>query len=396
MSMLFKPMQLGKVEISNRFVHSATCENMASEQGEATDALVKRYRTLAQGQIGLIIPGNLYVHPLGRAYRYQTGIHHDDMIPGLKRVTDAVHDEGGKIVFQLTHAGRQTTRAVIGQTPMGPSGRGRDPSYLVKPDKMTEEQIQQVIRAFGQAAARAMEAGADGVQVHAAHGYLVSQFLSPFFNDRDDAWGGTDENRFRFLKEVIAEIQEALPEGTPLLVKLNANDYAPKEGMTPALAARYGAWLAELGINGLEISCGTIFYSVWNMARGDVPVDEISQAFPTWQRPMVKLALRQAMGKYDLEEGYNVEAARVIRPAAGPVPLFVVGGLRHATHMEAILEQGVADCISMSRPFIREPHLVRWIQEGRSEAATCTSCNRCLAAVANDIPVRCYVDGFPR
>jgi 2,4-dienoyl-CoA reductase-like NADH-dependent reductase (Old Yellow Enzyme family) len=242
-------------------------------------------------------------------------------------------------VFQLTHAGRQTTRSLIGQTPLSPSSRGRDPSYFVKPDKMTEEQIQQVIRAFGQAAARAVEAGADGVQVHAAHGYLVNQFLSPFFNDRDDAWGGTDENRFRFLKEVSAEVRKAMPDGMPLLVKLNANDHAPKEGLTPALAARYAAWLAEMGIDGLEISCGTIFYSVWNMARGDVPVDEITQAFPTWQRPMVKLALRQAAGKYDLEEGYNVESARVVRPAAGPVPLLVVGGLRHVSHMEAILSK---------------------------------------------------------
>jgi 2,4-dienoyl-CoA reductase-like NADH-dependent reductase (Old Yellow Enzyme family) len=315
------------------------------------------------------------------------------MIPGLKKVVEAVHNEGGKIALELAHAGRQTTKGLIGQTPLGPSSTGRDPVNFVKPEQMTEEQIYEVIRAFGKAANRAVEAGADGVQVHAAHGYLVNQFLSPFFNDRSDAWGGSDEKRFRFLKEIILEIKKALPEGVPVLVKLNTQDHTPQEGITPPLAAKYAAWLSELEIDGLEVSCGSALYAYMNMCRGEVPVNELVQGLPWWQKPLGKLVINRLVGKYDLHEGYNLEAAK---PAAGGVRLLVVGGLRRVSHMEEILKQGHADFISMSRPFIREPSLVKRIREGKTDAAACASCNRCLAAVANDMPVQCYSVGFPQ
>lgn len=264
MSILFEPMNLGNVQIKNRFVHSATYEGMAAETGEVTDKIIKRYQQLAKGDVGLIIPGFLYVHPLGQVCRHQAGIHNNDMIPGLRKVVEAVHQQGGKIVFQLVHAGRQTTKQIIGQTPISPSAKGRDPVNFVKPKKMIERQVHQVVQAFREAAQRAVEAGVDGIQLHAAHGFLINQFLSPFFNDRSDAWGGSDENRFRFLKEVILETKKVLPEGMPLLVKLSTHDYTPQEGVTPPLAAKYAGWLAELEIDGLELSCGSATYSFMN------------------------------------------------------------------------------------------------------------------------------------
>jgi 2,4-dienoyl-CoA reductase-like NADH-dependent reductase (Old Yellow Enzyme family) len=127
MSILFTPINIGNVRIKNRFLHSATYEGMALKTGDVSDKLIKRYQNLAKGEVGLIIPGYMYVHPLGKAYKYQIGIHSDDMIPGLTRLVEAVHKEGGKIAFQLVHAGRQTTKRMIGQTPLGPSSRGRDP-----------------------------------------------------------------------------------------------------------------------------------------------------------------------------------------------------------------------------------------------------------------------------
>jgi 2,4-dienoyl-CoA reductase-like NADH-dependent reductase (Old Yellow Enzyme family) len=383
------------VEIKNRFVHSATYEAMASENGEVTDALIKRYQRLAEGEVGLIIPGFLYVHPLGRANRHQMGIHNDDMIPGLRKLADAVHHVGGRIAFQLVHAGRQTTRKIIGETPLGPSSRVRDPIDFFKPRRMTEAQINQVIQAFGEGARRAVEAGVDGVQIHAAHGYLVNQFLSPFFNDRNDAWGGSAGNRFRFLKQVILMIKAVLPDGMPLLVKLNTHDHTPREGITPPLARKYATWLAELGIEGLELSCGSAIFSYMNMCRGDVPVDELLHSVPSWKQPLGRLMLRPLVGKYGLGEGYNVEAAKMIRTVAGSAKIIVVGGLRRKEHMEAIIEDGYADFVSMSRPFIREPFLVRRFKEGKREAASCESCNKCLAAVPNELPMRCYSAGFP-
>jgi len=396
MSLLFEPMQVGNLQIKNRFVHSATCENMATERGEVTDDLVKRYQRLARGEVGLIIPGYLYIDPLGRGSPRQTGIHRDDLIPGLKRVADTIHEEGGLVVFQLAHAGMATSKAIAGQTPVGPSDARRNPIYFFKPKKMTEAQIQQVVRDFGQAARRAVEAGADGIQIHAAHGYLVSEFLSPFFNDRDDAWGGSDENRFRFLKEVLLEVRKVMPEGMPLLVKFNGHDHIPQGGIMPPLAAKYAGWMAGLGIDGLEVSCGTVLFSPWNECRGDVPVDEMADTFSWWMRPLARWMLKSDAGKYDLEEGYNLEPAKRIRPAAGDVPLFLVGGMRRVSQMEEVLGAGHADFISMSRPFIREPHLVRRIREGKTDVAACQSCNKCLVSYSAGVPVRCYYAGLPQ
>jgi 2,4-dienoyl-CoA reductase-like NADH-dependent reductase (Old Yellow Enzyme family) len=392
---LFKPAQLANLRVKNRFVCSATYEAMGTEAGEVTEGLVKRYRNLARGDVGLIIPGLMYVHPLGRCMKYQLGIHDDKIVPGLRSVVEAVHQEGGKVVFQLAHAGRQTTRRLIGRTPIGPSNNGRDPINFVKPKRMTEEQIGEVIQAFARAASRAVEAGADGVQIHAAHGYLVNQFLSPFFNRRTDDWGGSDENRFRFLREIILEMRKGLPEGTPILVKLNTYDHTPQEGVTPSLATRYAKWLAELGIHGLEVSCGSPVYSPWNMSQGKVPVRELVKGLPWWEKSLGRLMLKRMVGKYDLQEGYNLEAAKMIKPVVGQLPVFLVGGLRRASQMEEILQKGYVDFVSMSRPFIREPFLVKRIKEGKTSVASCISCNECSAAIFNGAPLRCYAKGVP-
>jgi 2,4-dienoyl-CoA reductase-like NADH-dependent reductase (Old Yellow Enzyme family) len=390
MSILFEPVQLANLQLKNRFVCSATYEGTATETGMVTGKIVKRYRSLAKGDIGLIITGHMYVHPPGRDLKHQAGIYHDDMIPGLSQLAQAVHNEGGKIVFQLSHAGRQTTKKLIGQVPIGPSNKGRDPVYFFKPKRIEEKQIHETIRAFAAAAGRAVKAGADGIQLHAAHGYLINQFLSPFFNTRDDAWGGSDENRFRFLKEIIVETKKELPGKMLLLVKLNTNDYTPRQGITPLLAKQYAQWLSGLGIDGLEISCGSAIYSFMNMCRGDVPVKELLKSLPLWKKPVVKIMLTALQGKNHLQEGYNFEAAKIIKPVIGKVPLILVGGLRRLSYMEEILEKGDVDFISMSRPFIREPNLVKKFKEGKVDEASCVSCNKCLAAVANNMPVRCY------
>ena len=396
MSILFTPKKIGKMEIKNRFVHSATYECMASDSGEVTDKLIKRYSQIAKGEAGLIIPGYLFIMPNGRAVNYQTGIHKDGLIKGLKNLVDAIHNEGSKVAFQLVHSGRQTSKDSIGQTPLAPSKGPRDNIYMVKPKEMTEKEIQEIIKAFGAAAFRAGEAGADGVQIHAAHGYLVNQFLSPFFNKRTDSWGGSDENRFRFIKEVVLEIKKNISDEMPVLVKLNTQDYTPKKGITLELAKKYAIWLADLPIDGLEVSCGTLSYSMFNMVRGDVPTKEIIMNFPWWRKILGKMMLKNMEGKFDLEEGYNLEAAKLIKPFIGEIPLLVVGGLRRVDHMEDVLKNGFADFISMSRPFIREPNIVKKISEGKVDSVACVSCNKCFAAAANYMPVYCYNKGFPK
>jgi 2,4-dienoyl-CoA reductase-like NADH-dependent reductase (Old Yellow Enzyme family) len=395
MSVLFSSKRIGKVDIKNRFVNSATYESMAKESGEVTDELIKKYRRLAKGGVGLSITGHIFVHASGRGYQHQVGIHNDTMIPGLKRLVEAVHHEGGKVAFQIGHCGRQTTKKMCGQKPVAPSSRGRDPLNFVKPKEMSENEINEIIKAFGAAAKRAVEAEADSIQLHGAHGYLISEFLSPYFNVRTDSWGGSDEKRFRFLKEVFQETKKMVPDGFPVLVKLNSYDHTPQEGVTPYLTKKYTGWLKDIGIDGVEISCGTTNYSYMNMSRGDVPTEELVKSLSWWEKPIGRLMISKLEGKYDLEEGYNMEPAKLIKPALDGVPLFLVGGLRKVSHMEELIEKNVADFISMSRPFIREPFLVNKIKKGEMERVSCVSCNRCLAGVANEFPVYCYNKRFP-
>jgi 2,4-dienoyl-CoA reductase-like NADH-dependent reductase (Old Yellow Enzyme family) len=191
----------------------------------------------------------------------------------------------------------------------------------------------------------------------------------------------------------VLGVKKAAGDTMIVLVKLNTNDFTPQQGITPSLAVKYAGRLAELGIHGLEVTAGTILHSFMNMSRGEVPVDGLVSGLPWWKKPLARLMLGKLAGRYDLEQGYNLEAAKFIKPAIGEVPLLLVGGLRSLKHVEEVLERRWADCISMSRPFIREPYLVKRFREGRAEAASCVSCNKCLAAVNNNMPLRCYYKG---
>jgi 2,4-dienoyl-CoA reductase-like NADH-dependent reductase (Old Yellow Enzyme family) len=168
-----------------------------------------------------------------------------------------------------------------------------DTIYMAKPRELSGSEIEEIINSFGAAAARAEKAGADGVQIHAAHGYLVNQFLSPFFNKRSDSWGGSDEKRFRFLKEVTLKIKENISNDLMLLVKMNTQDFTPKTGITLELSKKHLIWLSELPLDGLEVSCGTLSFSMFNMVRGDVPTEEIITNFPWWRNILGKIMLKQ-------------------------------------------------------------------------------------------------------
>jgi 2,4-dienoyl-CoA reductase-like NADH-dependent reductase (Old Yellow Enzyme family) len=388
-------MNIGKMEVKNRFIRSAVMENMAKETGEVTNELIKTFTSLAKGEVGLIITGFMYVHPLGKAYPHQTGIHNDDLIPSLRGMVDAIHQANGKVAFQLGHAGLQTDKNYIGTLPIGPSKQIKNPFTFTKPKEMTEEDIQESIEAFTKAAIRASEAGADAIQLHGAHGYLISEFISPFYNRRKDNWGGTDENRFRYLKKLISSIKKVIPRDMALLVKLSSIDYTPKEGNTPSLVSKYAKWLKNIGIDGIEISAGSATFAIFNMSRGDVPVKEIIQNLPDTVKPLAEKMFQDLKGKFDLVEGYNLEAAKVIKPSMGDVPLILVGGMRTKSYMENILEKKYSEFISMARPFIREPYLIRSFKDEKQEKVACISCNRCLAAVPNHYPVRCYAKKWP-
>jgi len=392
MPQVFQPASLGSLKLKNRLIHSATFECMADENGAVTDHLVKRYVNLAKGEVGLIIPGYLYVDPRGKAFAGQAGIHDDRLIPGLTHLVNAVHEAGGLIAFQLAHGGRQCPKKVIGKAPLAPSGFGRDPASMNKPAAATEADIQDVIASFAKAAKRAFDAGADAIQLHCAHGYLLNEFLSPFFNRRHDQWGGSPENNFRMLRQTILAIQKTVGQDRVVMVKINTDDFTPKKGITRDLAAQYAAWLADLGVAALEVSSGT--YYTFHTVRGDVPVDDLARSLPWWMRPMAKVIFKRQVFPCRFKKLYHLPAAEKIKPVIGNMPLILVGGVRTLGEMEKVLSESKADFLSMSRPFIREPFLAKRMKQGKTKEASCISCNKCFAAVFNGLPLRCYVDGL--
>lgn len=356
--MLFEPFNLAGIELKNRIVRSATYEKRADVDGFVTDSLIELYKELAKGGVGLIITGNALVHVSGRSVPQMICIHNDYYINKLKRLTDAVHRLDSKIVIQLVHGGRQCFPTLLGgQQPIAPS-EVYDPSTKITPREMTNEEIWEIIEAFGDAARRAMYAGFDGVQIHGAHGYLVSEFLSPHTNRRDDYWGGDEERRFHFLEEVYKAIRKEVGKNYPVLIKLNADDFVDG-GIKPEESVRIAKRLEEMGIDAIEVS-GGMYESGIKTAQLNILREE--------------------------QEAYFRDSSRLFKYNLN-VPIILVGGIRSKSVAEEILSKGDADLISISRPLIREPDLPNKFKEGK-EKADCISCNGCMRFLKLDV-VKC-------
>ena len=255
-------------------------------------------------------------------------------MPGLRKIVDVVHEKGGRIAFQLAHGGRQSPKKVTGHPPLAPSSFGRDPISMNRAKAASEEDIQEVVRAFVQAARRALEAGADALQLHCAHGFLLSEFLSPFFNRRQDQW----EDRPKTCSESLRKSSwpsDRKRVGSSLSWSSHTSDFTPKPGITPELAARYAGWLKELGIAALEISSGT--YYTFHTVRGGIPKNDMARGLPWWMRPMAKMVFKKQIDPCRFQPMYHLPAARIIKPVLGDVPLMLVGAVRTLNEMEEVL-----------------------------------------------------------
>lgn len=388
-SILFYPGKIGSISIKNRFVRSATFEHAATEEGCVTDGYRKIYDKLARGHIGLLITGMIYTSKNGKSYHGQVGLHSDDTIDGLTSVTENVHQNGSTIFAQLAHGGRQTQ--VQGWRPMAPSATRPDMIYKVYPRSMSHKEIIESIEGFGEAAKRAKRAGFDGIQIHGAHGYLVSEFLSPYFNQRTDEWGGTPEKRFLFIKRVYTAIRDAVGDDYPVAVKLNADDYTPKPGLSIQETTEHVQRLVEIGIDAIEISCGTLCFSMFNQSRGNVPVRAFSRTMPLPFQPFAGLFIKATYPEkqFNFQEAYNLWACSHLKSSMAGVPLILVGGIRDFQGMEEIVKDNKADFISMSRPFIAQPLIVKKWQKGDRTPPICLNCNNCLGGLALEEQLRC-------
>jgi len=352
---LFTPMRIGSLTIPNRFVRAATAEFMAEEDGTATPRLAELYRRLAEGEVGLIISGHAFVRPEGKAGPRQTAVHDDRFIPGLREVTAAVHAFPARVFLQIAHAGRQTKPRICGCEPVGPSPV-LDPSSGVVPRELSEGEIQALIDAFIQAARRAREAGFDGVELHAAHGYLLSSFISPHTNRRQDDWGGDAERRGRIVVEILRGVKADCGPSFPVIVKLNTTDFLPA-GLTLAESVDLAVRLEREGLDAVEASGG-----MNEAGRGSV-----------WRGV-----------RAEDEEGYFVENAAAVKRAVR-IPVFGLGGFRTLRVMEEAVASGRVDLVSLSRPLIRDPDLVRKFRTGELAKSACLSCNKCF----NPRGIRC-------
>ncbi len=363
MSILFEPVSLSNMALRNRFVRSATYDGMSDASGRVTANQVKLISDLAAGGVGLIVSGIMYVHPSGQVSSFMNSIAADDCIPGLAKLTRAAHDRGAKIAVQLYHGGREArfvkTRK---QLPLAPSVIADDPFYRGPYREISGEEIEDVVEAFGIAARRAREAGFDAVQVHGAHGYLMSEFLSPFTNRRQDTWGGSLTNRLRLHRDVYRSIRESVGGDYPVWIKLGVADgfdggFSLNEGIAAAEI------LAGTGYDALEISSGI---------RGE-------RYEGTEYRTKINKPLR---------EGYFRSWAEEIKKRVH-VPVIAVGGFRSIAVMEEVIQQKEADFISLCRPLITEPDLINAWMAGRKKKPRCVSCNKCLEALHRGIPLHC-------
>ena len=347
-SPLFESANLCGLTLANRFVRSATWEGMATEDGRVTPRLIDTLVALAHGGVGLIITGHLYVAKIGQASLLQTGIYDDSLVDGLKTMTDAVHAAGGKIVAQLAHAGHFAFEKAIDGAPLAVSafdGLAKTPRT-----ELSIEAIAELTNQFAAAAKRAKTAGFDGIQLHSGHGYLLSQFLSPWFNRRTDSYGGTVENRTRVHVETIRAIREAVGNDFPLLIKMNCEDFS-EGGLTVAESIEAAKRMVEAGLDAIEISGGILTSGKFSPSRPNINTPE--------------------------KEAYFQDAAREFRKAVD-VPLILVGGIRSPQVAESLLASGTADYFSMSRPLIREPDLVNRWESGDMSPARCISDNLCF------------------
>jgi len=256
--MYSKPKKIGTIEIKNRFVRSATFEGMASEDGYVTEKHLELYKNLAKGGVGLIITGYAYILESGRAFDKQTGASKDEFIPGLSKIAEIVHKNGKdcKVALQIAHCGRQSR---ILENTIAPSALEEKLTKKL-PREMTKEEIRETVGAFAQAIRRAKEANFDAVQLHGAHGYLITQFLSPYINKRTDDYGGSLENRTRFLEEIYNESVELVGKEYPIFIKMNGVDFI-EGGTTISESTQVAKMLERIGYAAIEVSAG-----IWEVA----------------------------------------------------------------------------------------------------------------------------------
>ena len=361
---LFSPGKIGNVEIKNRIVRSATYEKRATKYGEIAPELIDFLCELAKGGTGLIITGMIAVHPSGTGSQYGAWIFNDSFISGQRELTKAVHDcSDAKIAAQIAHTGIQSTHPKY--DPIGPSPMPIN-SYGRKPRGLTSQEIEEVIDWFVAASRRVYESNFDSVQLHAAHGYLLSNFLSPFSNKREDEYGGTPQKRAKILIDIRKRIREEVDRKFPVIIKLQIRDFF-SGGLELDEGKIIAKVLVDAGFDAIEPSGGSVETIIGKQDN----------------YPSLRL-------KTSEQENYFLPMVKELKPIMGDCPIILMGGIKNPLTVEQILQNGDADFIAMSRPLIHEPDLPNRWKSGDLSPAKCISCNSCYMTMVAG-PTHCVV-----
>lgn len=407
---IFAPLSFRNLTTKNRIFRSNIAGRFDNYDGSGNQARINWELKFARGGVGAIISSFVPVAERGRIMPNYATIHKDDRVPFWRELARQVHENDCRFLLQLSHAGRQRDVPTL-QYPKGLSSTDQsEPLHGFECDRMTAADIQDTITAFAAGARRAREAGVDGVELHSANGYLFTQFLSSAINDRDDEYGGSLENRARFLLDVIRAIRAEVGRDFHLQIKLSAVDYHnalipfEPEGTKISDTMQVAKWAEDAGVDAIHVSSGSYFPHPKN-PPGQFPVDDALRTFDTMissgRRELLNyMTLNTPIGaklfqaawdraRGDVIEGINLPEARAIKQVVS-IPIICTGGFQTASVIRAALDHGDCDAVSIARPLIANNDLVHLFGQGNDRAPKpCTYCNRCLVNVIEN-PLGCY------
>lgn len=386
-SKLFTPYKLGNTTLRNRTIRSAAFESMGHEFGP-TEQLKQYHVSVARGGIGMTTLAYAAVCRSGLSFRKQLWLR-PEIVPALKDITDAVHAEGAAASIQIGHCGNMTHYSTAGQIPIGASSGIN--IYAYTPVRaMRKDEIRQVADNFGRAVRTAHEAGFDCVEVHAGHGYLISQFLSPYTNHRRDEFGGSLENRMRFMRMCMDRVMEsAAATGTSVLVKHNMED-GFESGIQIPESIEIAKAIESYGVNGIVLSSGFVSKAPMAVMRGLIPIYTMSHYMPLWLRYFVRLCGPYMIRQYPFEECFFLENALKFRREL-KCPLVYVGGLVSREGIDRVLDSGF-EMVQMGRALVSEPDFVNRLKaEGLDCRSRCDHKNYCIARMYS-VDMKCHKD----
>ena len=393
-SPIFTPVKIGPVTLRNRVIRSAAFENMAYGNSPSQD-LYDYHVAVARGGVGMTTLAYASVNRSGLSFDGQLWMR-EEIVPGLKRITDAVHAEGAKCSIQLGHCGNMTHRATCGCTPVGAcSGFNIYSPTIVRGLKVSE--LDALVEDFGHAVDLAREAGFDCVEIHAGHGYLISQFLSPYTNHRHDEYGGSLENRMRLMQRVIRCVLEHAGSDMGVVVKMNMHD-GFRGGMQRAECLEVARELERLGVHAIVLSAGFVSKAPMEVMRGSMPIRTFAHYMDFkhfwWLKAMLHLAGHVLIPTVPFKEGYFLEDAKEFR-AAVKLPLIYVGGLNTKEKMEEVLAAGFQG-LQMARALVHDTDFVNKLHSGETTCSGCGHSNYCIARMYT-LEMKCNrcVEGLP-